>query len=99
MIALAARFYGWSWQDLREMPYRTVRRFVEFIPELQAREKLTGATIATMPHMSDKDRKRIHQGWLYEAKISQAKQESIKDVRSFIGTKPNIKQRGSKKRG
>lgn len=97
MIALAARFYGWSWQDLKEMPYRTVRRFVEFIPELQAREKLTGATVATMPHMSDKDRKKIHQGWLYEAKITLPKQESIKDVRSFIGAKPKIKQRDPKK--
>ncbi len=99
MIALAARFYGWSWQDMTDMPYRTVRRFVEYIPELEAREKLTGATVATMPHMSDKDRKRIHQSWLHEAKIAAVKPESLKgaDVRSFIGTKPKIKQRAPKK--
>lgn len=99
MIALAARFYGWSWQELRETPYRTLKRFVEYIPELQAREKLTGATVATMPHMTDKDRKRIHQGWLYEANIEPAKPHTIKgaDVKAFIGVKPKIKQKDPKK--
>lgn len=99
MIALAARFYGWAWQDMVEMPYRTFRRFVQYIPELQAREKLVGATISTMPHMSDKDRKRIHGAWLYEAQIELPKKEGLKgqDLRAFIGTKPKPKE--PKKKG
>jgi len=90
MIALAARFYGWSWHDIVEMPYRTLRRFIEYIPELQAREKLIGATISTMPHMTDKDRKRVYEGWLYEARISPDKKQGLRgaDIRTFVGAKP-----------
>lgn len=99
MIALAAHFYGWSWQEIQEMPYRALRRFIEYVPELQAREKLVGATISTMPHMSDKDRNRIYRGWLSEAGIKPTDRQGLKgeDLRAFIGAKR--KKPDSAKRG
>lgn len=102
MIALAARFYGWSWEDIKEMPYRTLRRFIEYIPELQAREKLIGATISSMPHMTDKDRKRVYDGWLYEARIRPEKRQGLRgaDIRAFVGAKPKDETtQGPKKSG
>ena len=81
------------------MPYRTLRRFIEYVPELQAREKLIGATISTMPHMTDKDRKKIYEGWLREAGIQPTDRHGLKgeNLRTFIGAKR--KKPESAKRG
>ncbi len=39
------------------------------IPQLQAREKLTGAIVAAYPHLTEKARQQTHKAWMQEAGV------------------------------
>jgi len=49
------------------MEYRTFLRFYELIPQLQARDKLAGATVAAFPHMTAKARRDLQKQWMADA--------------------------------
>lgn len=39
------------------------------IPQLQAREKLTGAIVASYPHLTERARQQTHKAWMQEAGV------------------------------
>lgn len=86
MTARAARFYGWAWDDIRDMPFKTLRRFCEFITELKAQEKLEQVLVTSFAHFEEKTRKEILRAWAYEAGIEQLKPTTrkVKDWRSWV---------------
>ena len=63
-FAQAARFYGWDWPKIRRLTVRQLQRFLGFIPELQARERLEEALVAAFPHLESGARQEIHRRWL-----------------------------------
>ena len=75
IAALAARFYGWSWEDIGAMPMRVLVRFVALIPKLEARERLGEAITASFPHLDKKARNQLHKAWLAAAGFASAEQE------------------------
>ncbi len=86
MTARAARFYGWAWNDIRDMPFKTLRRFCEFITELKAQEKLEQVLVTSFAHFEEKTRKEILRAWAYEAGVEHVKPRTrkVKDWRSWV---------------
>ena len=96
MTARAARFYGWAWDDIKDMPFKTLRRFADFITELKAQEKLEQVLVTSFAHFEEKTRKEILRSWSYEAGVEQAKPgRRVKDWRSWVksmGTPAGMKK-------
>lgn len=92
MTASVARFYGWAWESIKPLPFRTFLRFYRMIPELSAREKLVGAVVAAFPHMTEKYREQVRRDWVAAAGLGpamydQEKRIPWKDVGKFLGRK------------
>lgn len=85
MTARAARFYGWAWDDIKNMPFKTLRRFCEFITELKAQEKLEAVLVTSFAHFEEKTRKEILRLWSFEAGVEHVKPgKRVKDWRSWV---------------
>ena len=66
-FARAARFYGWTWESIERLTLRRLIRFVHYISELRARERLDESLVALFPHMNDSARWKLGQEWLEAA--------------------------------
>jgi len=78
-FAQAARFYGWTWETIEKRTLRQLHRFLDLIPELQARERLEESLVAAFPYLEKGPRQTLRQHWLLTAKlVSQQDLERMK---------------------
>ena len=49
------------------MPLRVLNRFIEYVPQLEARERLLQSLVISFPHIDAKHRQRIRDSWLRDA--------------------------------
>lgn len=58
MLALAARFYGWSHADLMAMTTRQISGYLHHIPALSAQEQIEAYETQRLFHLKPNDRRR-----------------------------------------
>ena len=94
-FAQAARFYGWGWPDVRTLTVRQLQRFLAYLPELQARERLEESLVAAFPYLERGPRQELRHQWLLSAGFLKADDPAHglprvpwSQVRSFLGAKP-----------
>ena len=60
-MARVARFYGWTHDYIRRLPFSVFRDYLNAIPAIEAHEQLTAINVSSFPHTKKEYRKKLIQ--------------------------------------
>ena len=94
-FAQLARFYSWTPEMIVErLTLRQMNRYLGFIGELSAQERLDQVAVTSMIHMERGSRQRLLSDWLAQAGVKSDEPEDDakllrgNDLRRFVGAPP-----------